>query len=81
MHLPKPGGQPGTYAMVFWPAHLNSLRGISVNGNGQLLPGLGRVRRNIERLDGDSVAGVPCMTPFGSVGCILNAETHIPQTE
>ena len=59
MHLPKPDGQPGVYATVRRPAHLNGLRGISVDGNSQPLPRLGRVGRNIERFDGDNVVGVP----------------------
>ena len=81
MHLPKPDGLPRIYAIVRRPAHLNGLRGISVDGNSQLLPRLGRVGRNIERLDGDNIVGVPYMTPFGLVRRISNTKTHIPQTE
>ena len=80
MHHSKPDGQPAVSAAIAWPTCLNGFGGISIDRDSQLLTRLGRVRGNIDRVDGDNVVGGPYVTPFASIGWVSDAKTNVPQS-
>ena len=75
------GGQPLLQATINWSTHFNGLGGISVDGNSQLLAGLGRVGGKRDRVYSDRIAGIPYAPPFSTAVACWGIGTHAPQIE